>query len=251
MGCGTELHHQDHRVLAASLEKVKPQAAEVTAYASFHGPTCTVTRLTLAPGQMVIQYTFETPVDEFHVKKHLVSARTMNLDPGADKATNRMNLFVAEEDRVIIEDVDPAIYPETNTKELLVPADEQIAIYREMIAEWEARRLAHRHPEGCRRSRSHRLRGALSGTPRGGQLDAGLNADAPGQRKRKSQSRRLNAPIGVRHQIATSYKVSDTSGHAPGQRSRKSQGSRLNKADGDRLQRCLSPNQWGQGLSGV
>jgi hypothetical protein len=35
--------------------------------------------------------------------------------------------------------VDPAIYPESNTKELLVPADLQIAIYREMIAEWEAR----------------------------------------------------------------------------------------------------------------
>ena len=111
----------------------------MTAYASFHGPTCTVTRLTLAPGQMVIQYTFETPVDEVHVKKHLINARTMNLDPGFDKATNQMNLFVAEEDRVIIEDVDPAIYPESNTKELLVPADEQIAIYREMIAEWEAR----------------------------------------------------------------------------------------------------------------
>jgi phenylpropionate dioxygenase-like ring-hydroxylating dioxygenase large terminal subunit len=121
------------------LEKFKPKAAEVTAYASFHGPTCTETRLTLAPGQIVIQYMFETPIDEFHVKKHLVSARTMNLDPGFDKPTNQMNLFVANEDKVIIEDVDPAIYPETNTKELLVPADEQIAIYRDMIAEWEAR----------------------------------------------------------------------------------------------------------------
>lgn len=121
------------------LKHVKPQAAEVTAFASFHGPTCTETRLTLAPGQIVVQYMFETPIDEFHVRKHLVSARTVNLDPGHDKATNQMNLFVAEEDRVIIEAVDPAIFPESNSKELLVPADRQIAIYREMIAAWEAR----------------------------------------------------------------------------------------------------------------
>ncbi|MAF83060.1 MAG: hypothetical protein CL797_03065 [Chromatiales bacterium] len=121
------------------LEKIKPQAASVNAFAAFYGPTCTATKLTLAPGQKVIQYMFETPVDEFHVKKHLVSARTVNLDPGYDKAMNQTNLFVAEEDRIIIEDVDPAIYPESNSKELLVPADEQIAVYRDMIAEWEAR----------------------------------------------------------------------------------------------------------------
>jgi phenylpropionate dioxygenase-like ring-hydroxylating dioxygenase large terminal subunit len=121
------------------LQKFKPDAAQVTAFTAFHGPCCSVTRLDLAPGQTVIQYTYETPVDEFHVKKHLVSLRTMNLDPDFDEATNKTNLFVANEDKGLIEIIDPAIYPESNTKELLVPADKQIAIYREMIAEWEAR----------------------------------------------------------------------------------------------------------------
>jgi phenylpropionate dioxygenase-like ring-hydroxylating dioxygenase large terminal subunit len=131
----------DIKTIAArgDLEKIKPEAAQVNAYASFHGPTCTETRLTIGPGQVVIQYMFETPMDEVTLKKHLVSVRSVNLEPGYDKAMNQMNLFVAEEDRVIIEEVDPAIYPESNTKELLVPADLQIAIYREMIAEWEAK----------------------------------------------------------------------------------------------------------------
>jgi hypothetical protein len=78
-------------------------------------------------------------VDEFHVNKHLVSLRSLNLDPDFDEATNKTNLFVANEDKAIIEFADPTIFPESNTKELLVPADKQIAIYREMIAEWQAR----------------------------------------------------------------------------------------------------------------
>ena len=121
------------------LGKIKPKASSVNAFAAFYGPTCTATKLTFAPGHKVMQYVFETPVDEFHIKKRLVSVRSVNLDPGYDKAMNETNLFVAEEDRIIVEEVDPIIYPESNSKELLVPADEQIAVYREMIAEWEAR----------------------------------------------------------------------------------------------------------------
>jgi len=123
----------------ADISSVKPQANMVTAISSFFGPNCTITRLKFSGRDEVCQYMWETPEDEFHVAKHLVSVRTIVIDPMFDDSFNKRNLFVADEDKRVIEDVDPMIFPDTLTKEVFVPADAQIAAYRDYIKEWEQR----------------------------------------------------------------------------------------------------------------
>jgi phenylpropionate dioxygenase-like ring-hydroxylating dioxygenase large terminal subunit len=123
----------------ADLSAVKPGADLVRAISSFHGPNCTITRIVFGPGQEVCQYMWETPEDEFNVAKHLVSVRSIVLNPVFDESFNKRNLFVADEDRVIVEEVDPMVHPEANTREVFVPADRQIGVYREYLKDWEAR----------------------------------------------------------------------------------------------------------------
>jgi phenylpropionate dioxygenase-like ring-hydroxylating dioxygenase large terminal subunit len=123
----------------ADISSVKPKASFTTAISSFHGPTCTITRIRFAPGQEVCQYMWETPEDEFHVAKHLVSVRSIVTDPMFDDSFNKRNLFVADEDKGVVEEVDPMVFPDTMTKEVFVPADAQIAVYRQYIKDWEAK----------------------------------------------------------------------------------------------------------------
>jgi phenylpropionate dioxygenase-like ring-hydroxylating dioxygenase large terminal subunit len=123
----------------ADISGVKPQASFVTAISSFYGPNCTITRLKFNERDEVCQYMWETPEDEFHVAKHLVSVRTIVIDPMFDESFNKRNLFVADEDKCVIEAVDPMVFPDTMAREVFVPADAQIAAYREYIKDWEAR----------------------------------------------------------------------------------------------------------------
>jgi phenylpropionate dioxygenase-like ring-hydroxylating dioxygenase large terminal subunit len=123
----------------ADISSVKPTANLVTAWSSFHGPNCTITRIKFNEKDEVCQYMWETPEDEFHVAKHLVSVRSIVIDPMFDESFNKRNLFVADEDKGVVEAVDPMVYPETMTKEVFVPADAQIAAYREYLKTWESR----------------------------------------------------------------------------------------------------------------
>jgi hypothetical protein len=82
---------------------------------------------------------WETPVDEFHVAKHLVSVRSIMVNSAYDDSFNKRNLFVADEDRVVVEDIDPMVFPDSSTKEVFVPGDAQIAAYRQYIKDWQAR----------------------------------------------------------------------------------------------------------------
>jgi hypothetical protein len=123
----------------ANISGVKPQANTVTAISSFYGPNCTITRLKFSERDEVCQYMWETPEDEFHVAKHLVSVRTIVTDPMFDESFNKRNMFVADEDKRVVEYVDPMVYPDTLTKEVFVPADGQIATYREYLKDWENR----------------------------------------------------------------------------------------------------------------
>jgi hypothetical protein len=65
--------------------------------------------------------------------------RSILIDPENDESFNKRNLFVADEDKIIVEDIDPMIFPESNTKEVFVPADTQIGAYRDYIKDWQAR----------------------------------------------------------------------------------------------------------------
>jgi phenylpropionate dioxygenase-like ring-hydroxylating dioxygenase large terminal subunit len=123
----------------ADISGAKPEAMETRVVSIFHGPNCTATRICFNATAEVCQYMWETPVDEFHVAKHLVSVRSIMANPAYDDSFNKRNLFVADEDRVVVEDIDPMVFPDSSTKEVFVPGDAQIAAYRQYIKDWQAR----------------------------------------------------------------------------------------------------------------
>ncbi len=123
----------------ADLSPTKPQARESSVRSIFYGANCTVTRLSFSETDHVCQYMWETPIDEFNVAKHLVSVRSIMTDGAFDESFNKRNLFVANEDKVIMDGIDPMVFPDSGMKEVFVPADVQIAAFRQYIKDWESR----------------------------------------------------------------------------------------------------------------
>ncbi len=84
------------------------------------------------------QYGFQTPIDESHRRGFGITMRNFLIDPENDKRFLTRNDYVAEQDREVLERIQPVITPETNTSETFVPADSVIARYREYLRQWEA-----------------------------------------------------------------------------------------------------------------
>ena len=135
----------------ANISGVKPVANMVTAISSFYGPNCFVTRLKFSERDEVCQYMYKHPIDEFHVAKHLVSVRTIVIDPMFDESFDERNLFVADEDRGVIERVDPMVFPDSMTKEVFVPADAADCRLPRVHQGLGGQGLAYQQPRGGRR----------------------------------------------------------------------------------------------------
>jgi hypothetical protein len=60
-------------------------------------------------------------------------------DQKYDKTFEDRGLYVAEQDRYVLEPMHPALTPRANANEFLVPADKAIARYREYCQDWEDR----------------------------------------------------------------------------------------------------------------
>jgi hypothetical protein len=103
------------------------------------GPNNMYTYIHLTPTRWIHQYIFETPIDEQHTKIFLVCMRNTLLPKWVDKVINKRNLAIAEQDRVVIERLKPVKTPPVRTRELLMPADRMIGLYRDKLDEWEAK----------------------------------------------------------------------------------------------------------------
>lgn len=84
-------------------------------------------------------YTFITPRDESSVRRFLVHARNVQLDPAVDDQLRPVNDVAEREDRTVIERLSPAQSPQDTTREFMVEDDAIMVHYRERLQEWEAR----------------------------------------------------------------------------------------------------------------
>jgi phenylpropionate dioxygenase-like ring-hydroxylating dioxygenase large terminal subunit len=103
------------------------------------GPNNMYTYIHLTPTRWIHQYIFETPIDEQHTKIFLICMRNTLLPQWVDKVINKRNFAIAEQDRVVIERLKPVKTPPSRTRELLMPADRMIGLYRDRLDEWEAK----------------------------------------------------------------------------------------------------------------
>lgn len=104
-----------------------------------HGPNITWTHIHISDKAWFHGFAFHTPINEKLDRIHGIFGRNFMLDSKYDKTFEDRSLFVAEQDRYVLEPMHPARTPNTSKYEFLVPADKAIGRYREFCQQWEDR----------------------------------------------------------------------------------------------------------------
>ncbi|MDH3978119.1 MAG: aromatic ring-hydroxylating dioxygenase subunit alpha [Gammaproteobacteria bacterium] len=125
--------------LPEKMKKLRENSGDLEVGTGHHGPNQVWTYIHPSPEFHFHQYLFERPIDEETIHVYLMCMRNCMLEPEHDDLMNERNMYVAQQDVTVIEDLHPIITPDTNTKELMVPADKCILMYRKRLKGWEAK----------------------------------------------------------------------------------------------------------------
>ena len=120
------------------MRKVRDFEGDLEVGTGHHGPNQVWTYIHPSPEFFFHQYLLERPEEEDRITIYLLCMRNCMLEEKHDDLMNERNMYVAKQDKVIIEDLRPVLTPPTNTKEYMVPADRSILLYREKLREWDA-----------------------------------------------------------------------------------------------------------------
>ncbi len=105
----------------------------------YHGAASTWTRVNFSPTNKMHLYLFTVPRDELDLELFLVMNRNcMMEDKFNENFMKRMGVAV-EEDRVVVEKLDPAVPSKEAEGEFIVPADDIIMHYRQKLTVWQKR----------------------------------------------------------------------------------------------------------------
>jgi phenylpropionate dioxygenase-like ring-hydroxylating dioxygenase large terminal subunit len=135
----------------------------------FHGASCTWTRIHFNATEGMNMYIYACPRDEDDLEIFLINQRNTRLEPEMDaRFLERMGIAV-EEDRTVVEKLDPVIPSREAVGEFIVPADDVLMNYRQRLGDWQAKgwridtetmkqtreRTAYAIPCPARRARKH------------------------------------------------------------------------------------------------
>lgn len=104
-----------------------------------HGPNATWTYIHISRDARFHSFTFHTPVNEELDRIYIIMYRNFMHDSKVDEDFIKRFWYVAEQDREVLESMEPLFTPEHNRHEFLVPSDACVARYREYCKEWEAK----------------------------------------------------------------------------------------------------------------
>jgi phenylpropionate dioxygenase-like ring-hydroxylating dioxygenase large terminal subunit len=122
----------------AKFKGARTQSGDLEAGTGYHGPSQVWTYIHMSATNWMHQYLLERPIDEFSSAIYLLCMRNCYTDDKYDQNVMDRNQYVANQDVVIVDSLRPAITPDTNTKEFMMPADKCILLYRESLKEWES-----------------------------------------------------------------------------------------------------------------
>jgi phenylpropionate dioxygenase-like ring-hydroxylating dioxygenase large terminal subunit len=105
----------------------------------YHGVASTWTRVNFNANDKMHIYLYAVPRDELDLEIFLVMQRNCMLDPKFNENFLRRMAVAVEEDRIVIEKLDPPIPSKEAVGEFVVPADDIIMHFRGRIAEWQRR----------------------------------------------------------------------------------------------------------------
>jgi phenylpropionate dioxygenase-like ring-hydroxylating dioxygenase large terminal subunit len=118
---------------------LRKPGTKVVSGSGFHGPSHVWTYVHITARAWSHQYIYHTPVDEFTDRVYFVNARNFLTSRFFRKGADRRVLAIIEQDRRIIEKLEPIFTPESATDQLSVRADALSLHYREWLREWAER----------------------------------------------------------------------------------------------------------------
>jgi phenylpropionate dioxygenase-like ring-hydroxylating dioxygenase large terminal subunit len=132
--------------LAPALAEEKMRAASgrsepgwIRGGTGYYGISSVWTYINPTPTMHIYQYLFETPIDESHMRLHLVNMRNFLVEADNDGRMMGRNEVVALQDRDVLEELNPVLTPPTANHELFVPSDGCVGRYRQFVARCQAR----------------------------------------------------------------------------------------------------------------
>ena len=127
----------DRETHDTNLKQLRGNPSDIEASSWTHGPNVLVTWIRFSETNEFHQYFFEQPIDADHTRIYFINMRNCMMDPKHDERIVTVNLNVTGEDIVILENLYPVRTPETNTKEILTPADRTLIRFREWLKDFE------------------------------------------------------------------------------------------------------------------
>ncbi len=103
------------------------------------GPNVTWTNVRISDRAWMHSVAFHTPIHEQLDRIYGIFGRNFFLDSKYDKTFETRALFIAEQDRYVLESMYPILTPRASENEILVATDKAIARYREYCKDWEDR----------------------------------------------------------------------------------------------------------------
>ena len=138
-GCSFMTKFDAPKLNDATMNKLRNMDGEMEAGSGHVGPHQTWTQIHMTKANWFHQYTYRTPVTRTHTRSYLINMRNALQSAQHDEAINKRQRLIQSQDQVVLEAIEPAIPPATNTKEVLMPADKAIARYRIFTKDWNAR----------------------------------------------------------------------------------------------------------------
>lgn len=118
---------------------LRKQGTEVESSTGFHGLNHVKTSIRITPRAVVLQYLYEAPIDELTTRTFMVSARSFLRARWLDGSANQRNMRVVEEDRAILEQLDPVRGSVSTNEDFSMRSDALSVHYRHRVAEYQAR----------------------------------------------------------------------------------------------------------------
>ena len=105
----------------------------------YHGAASTWTRVNFNPNDKMHLYLYTVPRDEVDLELFLVMNRNCMMDDKFNENFMKRMGIAIEEDRTVVEKLDPAIPSKEAVGEFIIPADDIIMHYRQKLTAWQKR----------------------------------------------------------------------------------------------------------------
>ncbi len=105
----------------------------------YHGPNSVATSIYLSKklDLHLPQFSWDTPIDEYSYRYFLVGGRNFFRTRLFDRYDRKRNEKINEQDRAIIEKIEPILPPASRTDEFLVEPDNIVGRFHASLAQWE------------------------------------------------------------------------------------------------------------------